>query len=125
MWKSISFALLGALLGGLLGYHAFFWAFKQGFYAMILPGALLGLGASFARCRHRAIPIVCALGALWLGLFTEWRGRPFLADGSWSYFVSHLGKLKPMTWVMISLGTVLAFWLPFSQRRIKVSPSSA
>ena len=117
MWKSISLALLGASLGGWLGYHAFFWAYKQDFYAMILPGALVGFGASFARCRLLVIPIVCALGALALGFFAEWRARPFIADGSFAYFVSNLGKLKPMTWIMISLGGVLAFWLPFSHRR--------
>ncbi|MFT4637441.1 MAG: hypothetical protein ACI8T1_000750 [Verrucomicrobiales bacterium] len=117
--KSIGQALAGGILGGFLGYHAFFWAYKQGFYAMILPGALIGFGASFAYCRHLAIPIVCALGALGLGLFTQGQ----ITNGSWSYFISNLAKLKTMTWVMISLGSALAFWLPFSKRGFASPPS--
>ncbi len=118
MGKSVIIALLGAALGGVLGYQAFVWILKYGFYAMILPGVLLGLGASFGRCRLLAIPILCGLAALALGLFTEWRTRPFNADKSLSYFLSHLQDLTPVTWIMVLAGGFLGFWIPFRARPV-------
>jgi hypothetical protein len=35
--------LVGAVVGGVTGYYAFGWALSQGYYAMVVPGALLGL----------------------------------------------------------------------------------
>lgn len=117
MWKSATIALAGALLGGFVGYHAFLWALKYNFYAMILPGGCIGLGATFARCRLIAIPIICALAALGLSVFLEWKTRPFLTDPSWKFFINNLQLLTPVTMLMISVGTLLAFWLPFRNRR--------
>ena len=37
--------LLGGAVGGFLGYLGFVWLLKQGFYAVALPGVLLGLFA--------------------------------------------------------------------------------
>ena len=38
---------LAAAAGGVVGYFAFIWIARQGFYALMLPGGLAGLGASF------------------------------------------------------------------------------
>src|SRR5207237_6613579 len=103
----------GALLGGALGYAAFFWVASQGFYGMILPGGLLGLGAGLARGRYVWPAVVCGLLALGLGLFTEWRFDPFRADKSLGYFLGHVHELKPVTLLMIGLGGLIGFWLPF------------
>ena len=35
---------IGAVVGGVLGYYTFLWIVDQGFYGMMIPGALLGLG---------------------------------------------------------------------------------
>ena len=117
MAKSIVLALVGALIGGALGHFLFGWALKQGFYAMILPGALLGFGASLARCRHLAIPILCGVLGLVLSVITEWRFRPFVKDGSLSYFISNLGGLPSLALVMMAVGTLFAFWFPFRSGR--------
>jgi hypothetical protein len=104
--------LVGAVLGGALGYAAFFWIEKQGFYALILPGALLGLGCGLL-ARHRSWPrgVACGLAAVALGLYTEWQFRPFNADGSFRYLVTHFHSLQPITLIMIGVGGLLAFWM--------------
>ena len=108
--RTIALGLLGAALGGGVGYFAFFWAARQGFYALILPPALLGLTAGyFARCRSTPLAIVCALAGLALGLYTEWRFAPFIADKSFPYFLTHVHQLKPFTLLMLALGVFLCY----------------
>ena len=102
---------VGAAIGGWLGYVAFFWIARQGFYALPVPGALLGVGCGLL-VRRRLVPlaILCGLAALTLGLYAEWRFAPFIADKSLRYFVSHIHELRPYTLLMIALGTVFGFW---------------
>lgn len=108
--KTIALGLLGAALGGCVGYFAFFWAARQGFYALILPPALLGLTAGwFARCRSTPLAIVCAIAGLALGLYTEWRFAPFIADKSLQFFLTHVHQLKPFTLLMLALGVFLCY----------------
>lgn len=109
--QSTAQGLVGALVGGSLGFLAFRWAYSQGFYAMILPGALLGLGCGLL-AQHRSIPrgIVCGVAALFLGLYTEWQYYPFEADDSFLYMLTHVYRLRPLTLGMIGLGTAFAFW---------------
>ncbi|MCE5268684.1 MAG: hypothetical protein LLG00_12440 [Planctomycetaceae bacterium] len=54
---------------------------------------------------------MCALLAVPLGLLTEWKVEPFVADDSLGYFVRHLHELQPVTFVMIGLGVVFAYWI--------------
>jgi hypothetical protein len=104
--------LVGAIAGGVLGFYTFQWLLGQSFYGLIIPGAFLGLGCSLlARHTSRARGIVCGIAALGLGLYTEWRFFPFVADDSLSYFLRNLSGLKPVTMLMTAIGTVVAFWL--------------
>ncbi len=116
MIKSIGLALLGAVVGGAIGHFVFLWIAKQGFYAMILPGALVGFGATFGKARHVSVPIICGVLALALGYFSEWRFAPFIKDGSLDYFVKNISKLKPVTNLMIIVGGILGFWIPFRRQ---------
>jgi hypothetical protein len=112
--KGMLLGLLGAALGGLIGYCAFFWIAQQGFYALVLPGGLLGLGAGFwVRSRSIPLAIICGFLALALGLFAEWRIAPFVKDGSLAYFLAHAYQLKPITLIMILAGAFLGFWVPY------------
>jgi hypothetical protein len=113
--KRNSLALLGAGIGGLLGYVGFFWLARQGFYGLILPGGLLGMGAGLAKSRSKYISVVCGLLALALGCFTEWRFAD--PDDGLGYFVSHLHEHSPITLIMIAAGALLGFWVPFSRSR--------
>ncbi len=116
--------LAGALAGGLIGYFAFLWIARQGFYALVLPGALVGIGASLAPNRSLAMCVVCGVLALVLGFFAEWQFAPFIKDDSLAYFVGHIHQLKPITFIMIAVGTCIGFWAPYSGIRTKAARPS-
>ena len=108
--KTITLGLLGAAAGGCLGYLAFFWIARQGFYALILPPGLLGMAAGIcARQRSTPLALICGIAGLALGLVTEWRFAPFVDDRSFGYFVTHVHLLKPVTLLMLALGTYLSY----------------
>jgi len=77
--------LVGAVAGGVLGYFVFSWMIRQGFYALALPGFAVGLGCGLlSGGRSRGLGLVCGVLGIMLGLITEWRHAPFIADGSLS-----------------------------------------
>jgi hypothetical protein len=104
--------LTGAAVGGAVGYFTFFWIAHQGFYALVLPAALVGSGGGLcAGGRSKPLAIVCGVAGLVLGLFTEWRFAPFVADSSLVYFMTHIHALKPITLIMVLVGAALSYWL--------------
>ena len=108
--KTIALGLLGAAIGGTVGYFAFFWIASQGFYAIIIPPVLLGLTAGYvARCRSTPLAIVCALAGLALGLYTEWRYAPFIKDDSLPFFLTHLHQKPPIKLLMLALGVFMCY----------------
>jgi hypothetical protein len=111
--KNDILVLLGAALGGLLGYVLFWAGARRGLYGLAFPGGLLGLGAGIFKTRSKAVPIVCGLAALALGLFTEWRYAPFAANAGLGYFVLRIHRLQPITLLMLAAGTLIGFWVPF------------
>ena len=115
--KQAALVLGGAVLGGLVGYFGFFWLTRQGFYGLVLPGGLLGMGAGIATCHSRWPSVVCGVSALALSLFTRWQFGHFDADVSFGYFLSHVYQLSPVTLLMIAAGTAIGFWVPF--RRVE------
>jgi MFS family permease len=104
--------LVGAIIGGVLGFYTFAWLEDKGFYGLAIPGAFLGLGCGLLS-QHSSIPrgLLCAAGALGLSLFTEWKFHHFLVDNSFSYMVNHLSEKGPVTLLMIAIGTIIAFWV--------------
>ena len=120
--KAAYLVMCCALLGGTVGYLAFAWLLTQGFYGLVLPGGMLGLGAGIPRNNSRAVAIVCGLLALGLGLYTEWRFFLFKADNSLGYFLGHLPQLEKVSWLMLAVGTVLGWYVPY--RRIADTPVS-
>jgi hypothetical protein len=106
-------ALCGAVAGGVLGYFAFFWILTHGFYAMILPGGLVGIGAGIFRNRSVWVAVVCGLLAVAIGVFTRYQAGPFEEDDSFAYFLAHLHQLSSVTLLMIGVGSFIAFWVPF------------
>ena len=102
-------AILGGAVGAIVGYAIYAWLVGQGFYAMSIPGAALGLGCGLTT-RRRSLPtgLACGVLAVLLGLFSEWRSFPFVKDDSLSYFISHAAELKPVTWIMIAAGGIFA-----------------
>lgn len=109
---TVALGLLGAAVGGCLGYFAFFWITRQGFYALLVPPALLGLIAGLcARRKSTPLGLMCGILGLALGLFTEWRFAPFSADDSLAYFITHIHDLKPFTLCLLAIGTILSYRL--------------
>jgi hypothetical protein len=103
--------MAGAVIGAVVGWFAFGWLVSQGLYGLALPGALLGLGCGLISGGVSTVnAVLCAVLAGVLGLVLEWRHRPFVADESFGFFLSHLHELKGITWVMVALGSVFAYW---------------
>ncbi len=108
---SIALGAVGAIAGAIVGGAIFQWVLGQGFYMLALPGALIGLGAGYlSRTRSLALAIFSAVLAAIAGIYLEWKTAPFIADGSLSYFVTHLHKLTPVTQIMWAIGVLFGFW---------------
>jgi hypothetical protein len=107
--KQLSIVLGGAVLGGVAGFFIFGWLTGMLIYAPIVPGGLLGLGASFGKHRSVWPSIVCGIAGFALGVAAEWHYMPF-RDPSFGFFIKHLSGFH---WVLLALGGVLAFWLPY------------
>ena len=100
------------MTGGMLGCFAFLWIARQGFYALVLPGGLTGLGGGLLVTDRSVLRgALCGLLALGAGLLGEWKLAPFIADAGLGYFLVHVHELRPMTLLMIGLGGVLGYWL--------------
>jgi hypothetical protein len=99
--------LIGATAGAFAGYHAFAWFHSQGFYAIVVPGALIGLGFGYASgTRSKGLGAICAGLAVAFSLFVEWR---FVVHGDIEVFLNNLQHLSGVTWLMILLGTWCAY----------------
>lgn len=104
--------LVGMIAGGVLGVYGFFWIVQQGFYAIILPGTLAGIGVRvLSPQRILWLSILCAVFALGLGLYTEWMFAPFTRDNGLIYFITHIHQLRPVTLILIPLGAAFGFWI--------------
>lgn len=109
--KSMALGIVGAILGGVVGWLACTWLAQQGFYALALPGAAIGLGyGALSKRPMIAGGLLCAVAALAVGITWEGLNRPFIADESFSFFLAHLQDLKPVSMLFIGLGVVFAFW---------------
>ena len=101
----------GAVVGAFLGYLLFVAIAGQGFYAIVLPGALAGVGCgALSGRKSNTLGIICSILGLIAGILSEWRFAPFIADNSLSYFLAHIHELTRFTQVLILLGAAFAFW---------------
>jgi hypothetical protein len=108
--------LAGAVIGGVLGYVLFRWLLTYRLYAIMIPGAALGMGAGLlARGRTQSLAILCAVAAIAVGIFSEWSVFPFKKDPSFGYFISHVHQLTAPTLLFIGVGALCAYW--FGQGR--------
>ena len=102
--------LVGATAGAILGYYTFGWIYHHRFYGMMIPGAMLGLGCGLlARHPSTLRGVACAIAALGLGLFIEWRFFPFIDDPGFRYFLSNITELNTITLLMIPGGAFFAY----------------
>src|SRR5215216_985515 len=88
--------VVGAIGGAVLGFWGVGVLARQGFHAVVLPAGLPGIiGGAVARKRSVLWGIGCGSFGLAAGILTEWRYRPFIADHSLGYFISHIGDITP------------------------------
>jgi hypothetical protein len=114
-WLVLARGLAGAVAGGVAGYFLFWLLTRSNLYGIMIPGALLGMGAGWAvRRRSQTLGIVCCLLAIGLTLFTEWHVM-FSKNHTFPDFLSKVHTLSPMRLVMMVLGPVMAYW--FGQGR--------
>jgi hypothetical protein len=110
-----SMAIVGAILGGVVGHFAFELLLSYGFYGAALPGAFVGLGAGMVRRRRSvAVGIVAAGLALFVGVYSELDAFTF-GDGSLAFF---LKNPQPVPWLMLAVGTVLGFVLGVGRSKV-------
>ncbi|MBN2271216.1 MAG: hypothetical protein JXN61_11420 [Sedimentisphaerales bacterium] len=103
--------LAGGVGGGVLGYFLFMVIAGQGFYAIVLQGALVGIGCgSLSGRKSTRLGIVCAILGLAAGILSEWRFAPFAEDESLSFFLTHLHKNSGVPLVLIGIGIICAFY---------------
>lgn len=103
--------LVGAVVGGVLGYFLFMWIAGYGFYAIVLPGALVGIGCgALSGRKSTGLGIACAILGLAAGIFSEWRFAPFALDESLVFFLKHFHENGPVTLVLIAIGGICAFY---------------
>lgn len=103
--------IVGAAIGGAIGFYVFKWLLTQGFYGLALPAILLAIG--FAACAKRSMlsgGLFCAIVGLILMILSEWITSPFVKDESLGYFLQNLAELQPVTLIFMAVGTAAAFW---------------
>lgn len=103
--------IVGAVIGGVIGFFAFKWLLAQGYYGLALPAILLAIGFSMGARRSMVFGgVFCAIAGLALMVFSEWYTSPFVLDESLGFFLSNLTELQPVTLIFIAVGTAAAFW---------------
>ncbi len=123
-WIAHSRGLVGAILGGALGFYTFRWLYDQNFYGLVVPGAFLGLGCGLLAGKpSTARGIACGLAGIVLAIYTEWRFWPFENDTSFLYFCTHISQLKPVTLLMTGIGGAMAYWLGKDSGPLRLKPS--
>ncbi|HEX5102637.1 MAG TPA: hypothetical protein VFV87_02425 [Pirellulaceae bacterium] len=108
----------GAIAGGAAGYFVFRWLATNGFYGLMIPGLLVGLGAGLAaRGRSHVLGVICAIAALMLMIVAEWLRAPMAQDPSLLYFITHLHQMDgaAVKFLMLAVRTAAAYW--FGQGR--------
>ena len=114
--------LIGAAIGGAVGYFILFWMLKKGYYALVLPPSLMGLAAGFcARGRSVLLAILCGIAGLSLALFIEWKLSAFEVDRSLFYFLTHVHRVNQVDLIVLIVGPILGFRLAlgFDQKSAK------
>jgi len=104
--------LLGAIIGGGVGWFVYFWLLNQGFDGLMIPGALVGVGFSMLSRRSAwSFGLACAAIGLGLMLVCEWQSLLNYRNGPFLDFLTNIHKLNMPNKIMLGAGTLIAFWI--------------
>jgi hypothetical protein len=112
--------LVGAAVGGGLGYALFWWQQQTGIWIVAATGIGLGLGAGLgARSRSTKWGLLMGLVALAYTLIVAWQHYPFRADKSLFEFVGTIPQ-RSANEMWTYLAVLLAgFWFGMGRNRRK------
>lgn len=107
--KNLLAGLVGAVVGGIVGFFIYQWLFNNGYSGPVVPPACVGLGFGLAaRKRHIAFGFISAVLAVGATMFTVWKIR--LVDGtSFTDFLEWYMDKNTFGWVMVAIGIAMAF----------------
>ncbi len=110
--------LLGAAVGGAIGYGAFLLVEAQEVRALAIVGACLALGAGLAApCRRLMWGVVIGILAVVVTMFVEWHHYPFRSDESLAYFVTHIASLSNKSKLTYALVGAAGLWFGMGRNR--------
>jgi hypothetical protein len=109
-------AVCWACLGGAVGYVGFWLLLARGIYAVVLPGALVGLAAGIVRTPSPLVAVVCSLVAIVAGLWDRAPGGAVCCGPQLGLLSASLLDLQPLTQGSIAVGGLIGFWVPFRRR---------
>lgn len=109
--------ILGAIVGGLVGFLIYKWLLGYAIYAGILPGALVGVGFSIAARRPiLTAGIVCGLVGLIFGFWCD-AATNNPPENLINYFQTFDMVPTVPNKIMIGIGGLLAFWFGKGNRQ--------
>ena len=102
--------IIGAIVGGAIGFVLFKWLWSQGFYAGMLPGGFIGAGFGIGAARQMgwAAAIACAIVALVFGCWAD-AATNETAQTLMEY-VGDYARIPDINKIMIALGTLASGW---------------
>ena len=119
--------LVGAVIGGVLGFYTFGWLRGQHFYGqLMIPGIFLGLG--WPVCSPSIARPLGESSADWPR--SDWGFIPNGSSGrslrtDLSYFLKNVGSHKPVTLLMLGVGALIAFWIGGDSGYARLSTAGA
>lgn len=110
--------LLGAALGGAIGYGAFLLIEAQEYRALAVVGACLAIGAGLGATRRRlGWGVIIAVLAVVVTILVEWHHYPFRSDESLTYFVTHIASVSTNSKITYAAVAAAGLWFGMGRNR--------
>jgi len=105
--------IAGAVIGAALGLFLFDLAFKQGYFMLALPGALLGLGCGMlSGKRSLLLAGICLILAVGVTAYAD----STCYDKTFSEFLQSAGNLPKVDYLMFVAGVLFAAWFGYGKK---------
>jgi L-aminopeptidase/D-esterase-like protein len=118
VWVAAARGFCGGAVGGGLGYLAFRWMLTQGYYALVLPGALIGMGAGLGSGRRMlSLGLLSAVGALVVGVVADWNSLIAPAPTFLGHVATLLDANRRTPAILILVGVAISFYFGIGRDR--------